>query len=235
MDHMNHGAIHGMLIIGDDVIYLSHLPTFEPPHDYQALLRTRLSKPGGDPVSDYLADRKRTGSPVYTFRPDLPFLMPDLVSTDPATPPLRTFQGTVFRGNFFKGEGVVVTADVCVDVEAVVHFRQYTPSAEDDRLEYLLFGADGFRFAARYIKKPPDFDQMLSVDGVEPNLWCDSDTALRVAIPDRIRSAEDRLHGGEQVAVEPGSPPSGESTAGYRPTLRLSEEFYFEDGFLRGS
>jgi hypothetical protein len=31
MDTMTHGAIHGMLIVGDETFYLSRLPTFMAP------------------------------------------------------------------------------------------------------------------------------------------------------------------------------------------------------------
>jgi hypothetical protein len=230
MDTMTHGAIHGMLIVGDETFYLSHLPTFMAPHDYQVLMRASLSK-----LDDFLVDRQTTGATVYTLKPNIPFMIPDLVSTDPATPPLRTFQGTIFRGNFFKGEGVVITSDVRVDIEAVLHLRQYTPAAEDDRLEYLIFGPDGSRFASRYIKKPPDFDQMLSVDNVDPELWCNPDAAIRVAVPERTRAAADRLKSGEEAVIEP----SGRYTASVAepclPSMTLGRELYFEDGFLKDS
>ena len=96
-----HGALHGFLVICDKSIYLSHLPTFSPPHDYQVVLRASLAKNGDDPTAIYLADREKTSATVYTFKPDLMFLMPELVSTDPHSPAIRMFKGTLFRGNFF--------------------------------------------------------------------------------------------------------------------------------------
>jgi uncharacterized protein (UPF0264 family) len=220
----HHGAVHGMLIVGDDTTYLSHLPTFSPPHNYQVILRVSFAKPGGDPKADYLADRKKTGATAYTLKPDILFLMPELVSTDPASPPLRNFTGTVFRGNFFKGEGAVVVTGVQVTVEAVVHFREFTPAAEDDRAEYLLFGPDGFRFAARYIKQAPDFDQVLSLAKADSKLWR-PDAALRIALPNRSRAADARLAGGERVATQVGQDKG--------PQLTVGRELYLETAFLK--
>jgi uncharacterized protein (UPF0264 family) len=231
-EHHVHGAVHGMLIVGGEIAYLSHLPTFSSPHDYQVVLRVSFAKAGCDPACDLLADQKKTGATAYTLKPDVMFLMPELVSTDPASAALREFQGTVFRGNFFKGEGVVVVADVKVTVEAVVHFRQYTPATEDDRMEYLLFGSDGFQYAVRYVKKAPDFDQMLSVVGVDRELWNGADTALRVAIPNRTRAADDRLGGGETVKTEIGGKVSA-GAVNRGPTLTLGQELYMESGFLK--
>ncbi|MEO8036548.1 MAG: (5-formylfuran-3-yl)methyl phosphate synthase [Acidobacteriota bacterium] len=117
-------------------------------------------------------------------------------------------------------------ADVQVTVKAVVHFRQYAPAKEDDQTEYLLFGSDGFRFAARYVKKAPDFDQMLSVKDADKTLWGGQDKALRVVIPTRSRAAEARLSGGEVVVTLLPDNKTG-------PMLTMGQELFLETGFLK--
>ena len=51
-DHAHHGegdhgdttGIHGMLLFGEDILYLSHLPMFASPHNFQVLLEVRFDE-----------------------------------------------------------------------------------------------------------------------------------------------------------------------------------------------
>ncbi len=61
-------SVHGMLIVGEQTVFLSHLPIFGSPHDYQVILEAAFVKPGSDPQADYFSDRKRTGTKIYTTR-----------------------------------------------------------------------------------------------------------------------------------------------------------------------
>ena len=129
----------------------------------------------------------------------------------------------------------MIVVDVQVTVEAVVHFRQYTPDTEDDDVEYLLYGSDGFQLATRYVKKAPDFDQTLSVIASDKKFWLGPDSALRVVVPKRKRSADDRLSGGETTTVEVMSPKPGEGKGLGRlgASITLGQELYLETGFLK--
>src|SRR5262249_32526344 len=88
-------SVHGMLVVGEQTVFLSHLPLFHPPHNYQVILEATFSKPGSDPQTDYFNDRKRTGTKIYTIEPD-PFVLPRLAAGDP----LRSFKANVYRGHF---------------------------------------------------------------------------------------------------------------------------------------
>jgi hypothetical protein len=44
-----HPAVHGMLMVGEARVLMSHLPMFHAPHDQQIILETSLSAPGFDP------------------------------------------------------------------------------------------------------------------------------------------------------------------------------------------
>jgi len=41
-DRGDRPAIHGMLLVGEDTPYLSHLPKFASPHYYQAIFEVSL-------------------------------------------------------------------------------------------------------------------------------------------------------------------------------------------------
>jgi hypothetical protein len=62
-DHMQHAdtpATHGMLLFGTKDIWLSHLPMFHKPHDYQVIMSVTLQKNGQDLHAAYLADREQS-------------------------------------------------------------------------------------------------------------------------------------------------------------------------------
>src|SRR6478672_11314617 len=58
---------HTMLVVGQQTVYLSHLPLFSSPHDYQAIFQATFSKAGSNPQTDYFNDRKRSGVKIYTL------------------------------------------------------------------------------------------------------------------------------------------------------------------------
>ena len=106
MDHATHGhgtaheshpaaptdrpGVHGMLMVGEETIYLSHLPMFMSPHNYQAILEVTLTSKGSDPQAIYANDRRTTGEKIYTFMPER-FVLTELVSPDPKRPSRRSF------------------------------------------------------------------------------------------------------------------------------------------------
>lgn len=155
--HADHPAVHGMLLFGEKTIYLSHLPLFHPPHDYQVLLAAELeggSDPAG-PRARLESDRRAAPSPYHTFVPES-FRLTDLTE---ARTPFR-FTGEVVRGHFERGgteidRGVRVTPRVIYAAQLVGG----RPAGAD----YLLFGARDEAFLAHVVSGPPDFDQILAV------------------------------------------------------------------------
>lgn len=108
-----------------------------------------------------------------------------------------------------------------------MHFHKFDPKAQaPPALEYLLFGRGTELFLAHSIVKPPDFDQILSVN-VDGLKLTDTElgSAIRIAIPTRKNSPADRLKEGDQAAAE--------ISGGRKLSLRAIREFYFEEGELR--
>jgi hypothetical protein len=158
-------ATHNMLIVGEETVYLSHLPMFQEegkppmPHRYQAILQVNFSKQEG-----YVKDRRdnRT-TKIYTLNPEL--FVPRLVSLDPQHERLSSFKAnTIFRGHLERGDRVPILQGVEVTVNRVVHLREFDRNAKKSpQLEYLLFGKGQELFLAHLITAPPDFDQILAV------------------------------------------------------------------------
>ncbi|CAM5663524.1 hypothetical protein SPURM210S_04923 [Streptomyces purpurascens] len=115
-------ATHGMLVVGEETAYLSHLPMFMRPHDFQVLLEATFTNDAGDAQQVYVDDRRTTGTAVYTPRPER-FVLTELVGED-GQPARTSFTGTLFRGHFERG-GTEILDPVTVDVRHVVHFRRF--------------------------------------------------------------------------------------------------------------
>jgi hypothetical protein len=75
---------HGMLLFGEDPVYLSHLPRYACPRNFQVLLEVGPDRPALDTLR---ADRARYGDGLYTVDP-VPFPIADLAPHDGA--PART-------------------------------------------------------------------------------------------------------------------------------------------------
>ncbi len=235
---------HNMLVVGQQTVFLSHLPMFEgvtadkaaftSPHRFQVILEATFTRAGRDVSTLYAEDRRaHPRTRVYTLNP-APFVLSHLLASGPPPAPLRAFTGTVFRGHLERG-GVPIPGleGVTVVVTRVVHARQFAPRTPPPRLEYLLFGRGAERFLAHHVVAPPDFDQVLAVRVEDGSL---TDEALgrgvRVGIPGRANRPVRRLKEGERVTAVLLGP--GATSAG-RASVRLSAgtELYFEEGELR--
>ena len=196
---------HGMLVVGTETMFFSHLPMFMPPHDYQVILEGTLSQKGSDPQRTYRDDRARhPDAAVYTFNP-VAFVLTDLA---PPAPKRTQFRGDLFRGHFeapeeFPAEPQLIAGGVTVVVTNVVYFQKLTPQpARPDHLEYLLFGKGNEIFLAHLITGPPDFDQIVSVKVTGHEFTADElRRGVRVHVPGATASSAQRVKPGKAVSA----------------------------------
>jgi hypothetical protein len=227
-------ATHNMLVVGEETVYLSHLPMFQEaldrpmPHRYQAIFEVTFAGQGGNPQRDYANDRKlHPGTKVYTLNPE-PFALPSLSGPAPSR---DRFGAKVFRGHLEKlreGEGVILP-EIEVRVARVVHFREFAPNAaKPNRLEYLFFGKGDDLFLAHVITKTPDFDQVLKVKVVGPRPAADALAAgVRVVFPGTVNDPASRLKVRGRASGQTDAP------APEPIQVDLISELYFEEGELR--
>ncbi len=225
-------SVHGMLIVGEQTVFLSHLPIFGSPHDYQVILEAAFVKPGSDPQADYFSDRKRTGTKIYTMEPER-FVLTRLA----AAVPLRSFKANIYRGHFERlstqraKEAARIAQHVDVNVTRVIHFRKFDPTAvKPAQLEYRLFGKGTELFLAHVITKPPDFDHILSVKALN-HKFTDEELSQGVPIvfPGETNAVSKRIHGVEPVAGQiTGAGGAAPKTLQLHPGI----EFYFEQDEL---
>ena len=116
--HNDPPSVHGMLLFGNDKIYLSHLPMFHSPHDYQAILEAELSQSA---KKIYLQAKKSNPSEtVYTLVPEV-FVLPEMVNNQ------KTFKAKIFQGHFERG-GTPITESITVKVSEIVYFKKFDPN-----------------------------------------------------------------------------------------------------------
>ena len=225
---------HNMLVVGEETIYLSHLPMFQKeggppmPHRYQAILEVTFAQQDG-----YVKDRRehRTTS-IYTLNPQ-EFVLAALGASDPQQTPLRSFKAmTIFRGHLERNDRVPILQDVEVSVKQVIHFREFDRKAnKSPQLEYLLFGTGQERFLAHVITAPPDFDQILVVKITDHEFTNDElAKGVPVVFPGTTNAAASRLRGKQQVA---GEIKVGQAPAPKMIQVEVSRELYFEEGELQ--
>jgi hypothetical protein len=216
--------VHGMLMVGEEAVFLSHLPMFgHDHHDVQAILAVHLSDGAGDPQAAYADDRRRTGEGIYTLEPRH-FFLPHIVEPEPGQECLCEITGDIYRGHFERG-GIDILPNVTATIDQVVHFRRFDPHAVPlPHLTYLLFGAGDELFLAHLITRPPDFDQVVSVaiGGALPAAELRQGPTL--AVPGRANRIGERLQPGERVAAV--------LEGGAAIAIEVGREFYLEEGEL---
>ena len=238
--HDDHGSeapptmgTHGMLLFGSGPIYLSHLPMFGSPHNFQVILEVTFDDATSELVS-------AEGEDIFTFKPvEFP-----IVELDPeGEPPVRTsIEGTVFRGHFERG-GEAIASGVVAAVQNVVCFNELDVEAEHDperKLAYLCFGSATQLHLAHRITASPDFDQILDarfvsgtvVDPMGRPVGEDVTTTFATAEPVDIRQRADipesRLAAGETASgffFASGGPTGSH---GFGVDLAIGRERYLE-------
>ncbi len=147
-----------MLLFGEEVVYLSHLPMFAPPHNFQVILEVALDDAGHEAL---LSDRDLAADGYHTFVPET-FPITEL---EPGQGAVReSIRGAIHQGHFERG-GPLLVEDAVARVSEVVVFRELDMERQRDAqrdLTYLCFGSPGGLYLAHEVSAKPDFDQVLT-------------------------------------------------------------------------
>lgn len=197
---------HGMRVVGEQTIYLSHMGLFNHDcHDYQALFEVSFEGPN-DPQTIYLeAQNQDPTQNEFTIQPIEKFVLPDLASGEIASFKARLHQGQYERVE--PEDAGLLDGDVTINVKRVLHFRRFDPNASlPPTSGYLLFGTDTEQLVAHLITTPPDFDQIVSVTTPLDLTNTQLASALRLVLPDRLTpdaeaNLDQALQSGEQPVV----------------------------------
>jgi hypothetical protein len=230
-------GVHGMLLFGEEELYLSHLPMFASPHNFQVLLEVTFDAG----VRDALASDRES---VHTFAPE-PF---PIVELEPGgeTPARTSIEGTIFRGHFERG-GDPIAEGVTAQVQDVVTFRELDVDekhAADRKLSYLCVGRGEQLHLVHEVTARPDFDHVLTarlVPGTVTDMagrTQDGDVSARRFTGDRVEfdrsdTPDDRLAPDQTAdgALRGSLGPAG--SHGFAAQVETREELYLEIDELR--
>jgi hypothetical protein len=229
---------HNMMLIGQESVFLSHLPMFQsetsPEHRFQVILRGTFRKNEENVDGIYLQDRQsHPDIKMYTVVPDEPFILSALFNSDNQGPMRTSFPATVFRGHFERRETAPeeILSGVDVNLTWLVYARELRLDArKSNALEYILFGTAKDLFLAHRITQAPDFDQILSAK-IDAHPFTDAELSngVLVTIPGHANSPAQRLKAHEAVA---GMARVTDLNRLLPLQIHVGTEFYFEEGEL---
>jgi hypothetical protein len=225
---------HNMMVVGEQSVFVSHLPMFATEHRFQVIMEVGLAAGNASRNSLYTKDRKEHSDvKMYTIQPAEKFVLARLFSRDDKAN-MTSFHGTVFRGHLERG-GVPLKqlTGIEVNVQRVVYAEEIGPPRGPDRakgLEYIVFGKGPEMFLAHRLTQPSDFDQLLRVKFSGRTLAKEElNKGVLVTVPDRPNDAARRLRRGETVAVQ--GRVTGAETSLPLEVMVVAEP-YFEEGEL---
>jgi hypothetical protein len=151
-------GFHGMLVLGSERIYASHLPMFTAQHRYQGIWQVTFGDAGDQAYRD--AQAANDGE-IFTLAPNESFRLPEL------TGPRGSFRADVYVGHFERPGHRKLLDDVTVTLEQQVHWHPFLSGHKrPEQLTYLLFGDGEEIWLAHWISAAPDYDQIVKVTPV---------------------------------------------------------------------
>lgn len=224
---------HNMMVVGEKRVFLSHLPMFMSPHNFQVILEATFTSGGRNIQEVYTKDRQsHRQTKMYTLRPEESFKLPSLFTPHP--PSRNSFKGTLLRGHLERGgEEIEGLTNIDVNVKRVIYAQKFGKGFDkSDQLTYILFGNAPELFLAHVIAKAPDFDQIISVKIDNPPSDEELSRGVSVVISNRENSASKRIREKEKVLGQ------GHVTGAHQflqLQMQADVEFYFEEGELSSS
>jgi hypothetical protein len=146
-------SVHGMLLFGTKTTYLSHLPMFHSPHDYQWIFEAQLDAKSTAELA--ILRKKNLVEKVWTVVPE-PFSLPKMAAAP------KVFLADIYKGHFERG-GTKVLSKASVSIVQHIHFRKLLGNSKPTASSF-VFGKPGEYFSAHSIETPPDFDRIAAVE-----------------------------------------------------------------------
>lgn len=151
-------AFHGMVLFGNNTHYISHLPMYHSPHDYQVVAQVSLSNYPRAQTLDIYESVKGNGQVLFTLAPQIDFDLEELIAGNVKEIPALLYSGHFERG----GENL---GPVYVNIEDVKYVKKI--SADDhvkETFQYVVVtGKGGESFAIHQIGGKPNRDIIAEV------------------------------------------------------------------------
>jgi len=217
-------GIHGMLVLGRETVYVSHLPMFMAQHRYQGIWEVSFGKEA-DAVYRAQRARPENAKSIFTLVPTERFRLPELTTTR------RSFRADVVRGHFEREGHKRILANVTVTLKRQVHWHPFRNSHKrPEPLTYILFGQGDELFLAHWISVAPNYDQIVAVTPSAP--LGEIAPGAQLILPKRADG--EALRAGESISGMVIVDQGPEQPARVKPIdLKVAAEIYLEKGELK--
>lgn len=172
-------GFHGHLLFGQGPFYLSHLPLYSQPHNYQAIYEVEFSA-SAENLKKSLKEKLAQGG-YATFEPSHNPARPSESSTSFKIPQLtclarasgdQVFWGEIHEGHFERGGKRMGNAGLFI--KRVIFFEELALDPEGDNdgdpkaaNDYIVFGNQNQYFAARVLGKRPAVDHIFPIESAK--------------------------------------------------------------------
>ena len=226
-------GFHGMLVVGSDRIYLSHLPMYVIPHRFQGIWEVTFGEEGDQKYRTHHQQKGQAEKQMYTLAPKELFALRALEDTK------SSFRADVFVGHFEREGHEKLLTNVKVTIKNPVFWQELSSShAPPQFVEYIVFGGattnqktDDINsdelYVAHRLTSPPNYDQILRIVTFPQGRTLNEGSILR------IQGQEDwpGLGFGQRGIGIPRSITAGESNV--PPVhLKVTSEYYIEEAEL---
>lgn len=141
-------AVHGMLLFGKNANYISHLPMFHSPHDYQFIASVDLiEKKSGTTLKRY--ERIKNAEKIFTISPK-PMDLSKVLRGE-----ITSFEVTIYDGHFERGGTPIGPA--MVKVKRIL-IGEKIAKDKGPSSDFLSFGQGGEYYLAHVITGQPTYD-----------------------------------------------------------------------------
>lgn len=179
--HKDAPSVHGMLVFGKEKVYLSHLPMFHSPHDYQVLLEVELPI---EVKTTYLIEKEQDKfQSVYTIVPES-FILSEVMGNG------KSFKAVLYKGHFERG-GFPITKKFKIGIKKVLYFKKFEKNALKSEMgKYIIIGNIAEQFLVHKVIAKPDFDQISKLSGLSKTITTIllDTTHLDITIPDNLNT-----------------------------------------------
>lgn len=174
---------HGHLLFGQGPFYLSHLPLYAPPHNYQAIYEVEFPE-AAENLKKVLKQKLAEGG-YATFAPSsnpanraessMNFKIPQLTCRARAAGD-QVFWGEVHADHFERGGAKLGIAGLLI--KRVIYYQELPlgpqpeqPADPQSAADYIVFGQKGQYFASRVLGKRPGVDQIFPLSSAQAHKW----------------------------------------------------------------
>lgn len=150
---------HGMLLFGKKSNYISHLPMFHSPHDYQVIAQVEMLNKGSEQTLAKYEEAKKKQT-LFTLVPELMDLS-KVVSGE-----ITSFGAIIYKGHFERGGTPIGSVKVNISKKII---GEKIAKGKGASLEFKCFGHDDEYFVAHMIKGQPTYDAIYASS--KPYTW----------------------------------------------------------------